>query len=353
MYSCVLVTGGAGFVGSAAAVAVKESFPRAEVIALDSLRRRGSEINLPRLQSAGVRFIHGDVRCAEDLELPSEPDLLIECSAEASVLAGYQSSPRFLVRSNLAGCLNCLELARRTKADFIFLSTSRVYPVAQLNSLPHTEEETRFEWAGELPHGASAHGIAEEFSLEGPRSLYGMTKLAGELAIEEYADAYGFRFIINRCGLLTGPGQFARSDQGVVAFWVMSHLFDRPLKYIGFGGTEKQVRDLLHIDDFTDLLLDQLANFDSYQDGRYNVGGGREISASLLELTELCRRVTGKTISVEPSKEQRPGDLRVYISDSRRVSRVNGWRPSRGVETTVEDLYRWLSDRSELLRTIL
>ena len=168
-----------------------------------------------------MRFIHGDVRCPEDLELSREPDLLIECSAEASVLAGYQSSPRFLVQSNLVGCLNCLELARRSKADFIFLSTSRVYPVKQLNSLSHVEQATRFEWNGELAPGASAHGIAEEFSLEGPRSLYGMTKLAGELAIEEYADAYGFRFIINRCGLLAGPGQFARSDQGVIAFWVM------------------------------------------------------------------------------------------------------------------------------------
>ena len=90
MYRCVLVTGGAGFVGSAAAIAVKQRFPESDVIALDSLRRRGSEINLPRLQSAGVRFIHGDVRCAGDLDLSDEPDLLVECSAEPSVLAGYQ-----------------------------------------------------------------------------------------------------------------------------------------------------------------------------------------------------------------------------------------------------------------------
>ena len=219
MYSRVLVTGGAGFVGSSAAIAIKERFPEAEVTALDSLRRRGSEINLLRLQSAGVRFIHGDVRCAEDLDLSDAPDLLLECSAEPSVLAGYESPPRFLVESNLVGCLNCLELARRTNADFIFLSTSRVYPVARLNSLPYTEQATRFEWSDESAAvGASAHGIAEEFSLEGARSLYGMTKLAGELAIEEYSDAYGFHFIINRCGLLAGPGQFARSDQGSSPF---------------------------------------------------------------------------------------------------------------------------------------
>lgn len=354
MYRCVLVTGGAGFVGSAAALAVKKRFPQTTLLALDNLRRRGSEINLPRLQKAGVRFVHGDVRCPEDLDLSAEPDLILECAAEPSVLAGYQSSPRFLVGTNLAGSLNCLDLARRTKADFILVSTSRVYPVAGLNSLPCQEQPTRFEWTGRLDtRGVSAEGVSEDFSLEGARSLYGMTKLAAELALEEYADAYGFRYIINRCGLLAGPGQFGRIDQGVVAHWMMSHLFERPLKYIGFGGQGKQVRDVLHVDDFTDLLLDQLANFDRYQGRRFNVGGGRDNSLSLLECTDLCRRISGNTVPVESSGEQRRGDIRIYIGDSRRVGRVHGWRPKRGVETTAEDLCRWLRDNAAFLKTVL
>ena len=189
-----------------------------------------------------------------------------------------------MIRTNLMGCFHCLELARHARADVIFISTSRVYPFEPLNSLPFVEEETRFALAAEqtVP-GASAVGISEAFSLAGARSLYGMTKLAGELMVEEYADAYGLRFIVNRCGLLTGPWQMAKSDEGVIALWMGAHYFRRGLSYIGFQGTGKQVRDILHIDDFCDLLVDQIRNFSLYSGRSYNVGGGLVNSLSLRE----------------------------------------------------------------------
>jgi CDP-paratose 2-epimerase len=178
------------------------------------------------------------------------------------VLAGYGGSPEYLIHTNLTGCFHCLEIARRAKADFLFVSTSRVYPVALINSLAWDETETRYALRTEqtLP-GASQQGIREDFPLDGARSLYGMTKLAGELMVTEYGDAYGVRFVIDRCGLLTGPWQMAKSDQGVIALWVAAHAFNRSLKYIGFGGSGKQVRDFLHIDDFCDLVLDQIVHF--------------------------------------------------------------------------------------------
>src|SRR5256714_257549 len=245
MPETVLVTGGAGFVGATLAIAVQKAWPRAKVIAFDNLRRRGSEMNLPRLKAAGIRFVHGDVRAIEDLtDIRPEPDLILECSAEPSVLAGYGASPEFLIHTNLTGCFHCLEIARRSKADFLFVSTSRVYPVAFLNALECDETETRFTLrAQQKIAGASGYGISEKFPLDGARSLYGMTKLAAELMAAEYGDAYGIRFVIDRCGLLTGPWQMAKADQGVVAFWVASHCFGRSLKYIGFGGSGKQVRD--------------------------------------------------------------------------------------------------------------
>ena len=201
MYDCILITGGAGFVGATLAIALTRQFPDTRVIALDNLHRRGSELNLPRLARAGVRFVHGDIRVPEDLLalLPEHPGLLIECSAEPSAQAGYGGSPEYVIRTNLLGCFHCLELARQAGADVIFMSTSRVYPFEALNQLPVVEEETRFALAAaQTVPGVSAAGISEAFPLAGARSLYGMTKLAAELMIEEYADAYGLRYIINR-----------------------------------------------------------------------------------------------------------------------------------------------------------
>src|SRR5205823_4167681 len=142
------------------------------------------------------------------------------------------------------------ELARRHRAYVLFLSTSRVYPVAGLRALALEELDTRFELAAAQPDpGASPHGIAETFALDGARTLYGSTKLAAELLIEEYRDAYDLRAVIDRCGVIAGPWQMGKVDQGVFTYWMLAHHFGRPLTYIGFGGSGKQVRDLLHVDD--------------------------------------------------------------------------------------------------------
>jgi CDP-paratose 2-epimerase len=130
--------------GLCAGLAVRH--PGWELIALDNLRRRGSELNLPRLREAGVRFVHGDVRVPEDLLALGPFDALVECSAEPSVLAGVDDD---VVRTNLIGAYHCLELVRRDGAQLVFLSTSRVYPLAALGGLALRETETRFELAGE------------------------------------------------------------------------------------------------------------------------------------------------------------------------------------------------------------
>ncbi len=352
-YQHVLVAGGAGFVGASLALAIRKRFPGTRVTALDNLHRRGSELNLPRLAREGIEFVRGDVRRMEDLSVLPAPGLILECSAEPSVLAGYDGSPDYLVHTNLTGCFHCLEIARGARADFIFVSTSRVYPYQRLNQLAWVEEETRYALRAEQKEpGASAAGIGEGFPLDGPRSLYGMTKLAAELMVEEYADAYGLRFIINRCGLLSGPWQMAKSDQGVVALWVAAHYFRRPLEYIGFGGSGKQVRDVLHIDDLADLVLDQMEHFSQYAGQRYNVGGGVRFSVSLREATQFCQEITGHEVSVTPARRERRSDLRLYISDHRRVSAVRGWQPRRDVRVTLASIHDWLrldGDRIEPL----
>jgi CDP-paratose 2-epimerase len=340
----VLVTGGAGFVGSSVALALKKNNPSAQVIAFDSLHRRGSELNLGRLREGGVGFTHGDIRSLADLTTLAEPpDLIVECSAEPSAQAGYGGSPEYLIDTNLIGCYHCLELARRVKADFVFISTSRVYPYRGLNALAFTEGETRFQLSAEQTvTGASALGVTEDFPLDGARSLYGMTKLAGELMVAEYADAYGIRCLIDRCGVLTGPWQMAKSDQGVLALWVAAHYFGRDLSYIGFDGSGRQVRDFLHIDDFCELLLEQIGNLETYQGRLFNVGGGLEFSLSLVETTRLCEEITGTRLSIAPVAQTRPADVRIYLTDHGRLSAVNGWRPRRDARATLTDIFNWI-----------
>src|SRR4051794_11741987 len=131
----VLITGGAGFVGSNLASALRRRHPGWGIVAFDNLKRRGSELNLPRLREEGIDFVHGDVRNPADLDALGEIDALVECSAEPSVLAGTDGSPDYVVQTNLLGAYHCLELARRRDADMVFLSTSRVYPVATLEGL--------------------------------------------------------------------------------------------------------------------------------------------------------------------------------------------------------------------------
>ncbi len=350
----ILITGGAGFVGSWLALGLREAMSGVRIVVLDNLHRRGSELSLPRLREAGIEFVHGDVRNPEDLEEAGKTDLILECSAEPSVLAGYAGSPMYVLNTNLAGAVNCFEHARRHDAAVIFLSTSRVYPHSTINALAYREEATRFVLEeGQAVPGASARGLSEMFPLEGPRSMYGATKLCAELLLHEYRDMYGVRGIVNRCGVLTGPWQMGKVDQGVVVLWVARHIYGGPLAYIGFGGQGKQVRDMLHIDDLKDLILDQIQHIDDLNGSTFNVGGGLDVSASLLELTTLCAEVTNRAIDIGHSAEDRPADIRFYVTDHTRVTQATGWRPRRNVRAILEDISSWIYDNYEPLKPIL
>lgn len=335
-------------------VGLSARHPEWEMVALDNLKRRGSELNLPRLRESGVAFQHGDVRAIGDLLAVGGVDALVECSAEPSVLAGVDDSPAYVVDSNLLGAYHCLELARRHGAQFVFLSTSRVYPVQPLSELSLVDSGTRFELAAEQPvPGASPYGIAEEFPLAGARTIYGATKLAAELLAEEYRASYGLRTVVNRCGVIAGPWQMGKVDQGVFTYWMLAHHFGRPLKYIGYGGSGKQVRDLLHVEDLVDLLDLQLSAPGEWDGGVVNVGGGRDCSLSLLEATALCAEIAGREVSVQASRETRPGDLPLYISDCRRLFARSGWRPQRSPRNILADTERWISDHEDAVRSAL
>ena len=350
----ILITGGAGFIGSSLAFSFKREEPAAEVVAVDNLKRRGAELNLPRFQRAGVQFVHGDVRHQSDLEdLPGDFDVFIEASAEASVMAGVTSAPNYVLQTNVVGALNCLEFARRRAGVLVFLSTSRVYSIRPLREIRLAETASRFEiGVGQSIAGVSESGIAEEFPTDLPRSLYGATKLCSELITQEYVESYGLRAIINRCGVIAGPGQFGRVDQGVFTLWVAHHFYRKPLRYTGFGGRGKQVRDLLHPLDLYALLKKQLANIEECSGAIFNIGGGREISTSLVELTALCQKLTGNEVPVQANAQTSTVDVPLYISDNRKAAQQLSWRPERSVKVIMEDTLRWLQRHEAELKPL-
>lgn len=351
----ILITGGAGFVGSAMALSLKKDYPTYEIYCLDNLKRKGSELNLPRLGKAGITFVHGDIRNREDFDALPNVDVVIEASAEPSVLAGINGgTPDYLMNTNLFGTVNCLNYAARCQANFIFLSTSRIYPIKTIETLNFEEKETRFGLSDDQPvPGVSSKGIAENFPLEGARSLYGTTKLASELIIQEYQEFYGLKTVINRCGVLTGPWQMGKVDQGVMVLWVAKHFFEQQLAYIGYGGSGKQTRDMLHIADLCRLIDWQIHNIDEINGEIMNVGGGNEVSTSLQELTAYCQTATGKTIPITKVAENRPADIRLYVTDNSKVTKLTGWKPEIGMQQIVEEITAWLAENKEALEPIL
>lgn len=348
-----IITGGCGFVGSSLALRLKARNPGARIVALDNFYRAGSRLNIPRLTQAGVEVVEGDVRRKADLEALGGADLVIDAAAEPSVLAGAGGTGAdYVVDTNLVGTLNLLECARRWRSRFLFLSTSRVYPVEALRAIRLVEAAERFELdpVQALP-GVSARGIGAAFPLEGPRTLYGSTKLASEIMVREYAAQFGLDAVINRCGVIAGPWQMGKADQGVVALWVARHLYGKPLRYIGYGG--KQVRDVLHVDDLSDLILLQAERAAAFKGEVFMAGGGRGCSASLRELTALCREATGCVMDIGRDEAVREGDVPLYVTDGSDTERALGWKPGRTIRTVVEDIAGWISSNKEALRPVL
>jgi CDP-paratose 2-epimerase len=350
----VVVSGGAGFVGSSVCLYLKNKYPEYQVIAFDNLKRRGSELNLLSFKLAGIEFIHGDIRNAEDFAPLGKFDALVEASAEPSVMAGLDSTPDYVINNNLFGSINCFNACVKNSASLIFLSTSRVYPIDAIENARFSESELRFDFTDEnQPVGISSGGISEGLSLEGARSFYGTTKLASELFLHEYAAFYNLKSAITRFGVIAGPRQMGKTDQGVVTLWMAKHYWKQSLKYIGYGGTGKQVRDILHIDDAVALIDFQLHNIGLFEGKVFNAGGGLENSASLKQMTQICEEITGNRISIGSEETTRTADLRIFVTDNSAITAATGWKPEKSVKDVFSDIYRWIQENEASLEGIL
>jgi len=348
----LLITGGAGFVGSNLAVFLKEKLKNYHIICFDNLVRRGSELNVKRLKDQNIEFIKGDIRRKEELLSLQDIHVILECCAEPAVLASY-TDPAYTIDTNLMGTAHCLELARRDKSHVIFLSSSRVYPIEPINNIFSEELSSRFDWKKEVRgEGVSYEGITADFPLAGVRSLYGASKLCSE-HIWEYFDMFGLKGVINRLGIIAGPWQMGKVDQGIVGFWVAQHKFKNKLSYIGYGGCGKQLRDVIHIDDVCELILYQIENIDKVSGKIYNVGGGRTNSFSLLELTDMVQRITGEKIAIDQVDEERKNDVCIYVTDNTFVTKDTGWSPQRSLEDIITDINVWINQHLGTLEGIL
>ncbi len=343
----ILVTGVCGFVGSTLARALAAERPGLKITGIDNLSREGAHRNAPALRAIGVDVRHGDIRVRADLDALPAADAVIDCAAQPSVLAGTAGSgctPAQLVGHNLVGTLHLLEYCRGHKASFTLLSTSRVYSIPPLASLPVVVRHGAFTpdpaalTAGALPPGVSAAGISEDFSTAAPVSLYGATKLASETIALEYGHAFGLPVWINRCGVLAGAGQFGRADQGIFSFWIREWAARRPLRHIGWDGLGHQVRDCLHPADLAPLLLAQLdAGLAPEKPSTVNLAGGAAQSMSLCQLGQWCaERLGPHEVTEDPAP--RPYDLPWVVLDSTRASSAWGWRPRTSMAAILEEL---------------
>lgn len=323
----ILVTGCAGFVGSTICLEIRRNRPDWKVFGIDNLSRVGSEVNVSRLCDAGVTFYRGDVRCETDFESFRDIDYVIDAAANPSVLAGTSgSSPRQVIDQNLIGTINTLEFCRRSRCGFILLSSSRVYSIFDLRDLQLVEGKSRYIYATDVPgNGCSSEGISELFPTKPPISIYGVTKLASEYLAMEYSASYGFPVWIDRCGVLSGEGQFGVASQGIISFWIGMLHAGLPLKYTGQGGRGFQVRDVLHPVDLCRLLLKQVETKQSTCEV-FNVSGGISSSFSLYELTEYCHR-RGFGNEVQSQMDDRLYDVPHVVLDSRNVNAQFDWYP--------------------------
>jgi CDP-paratose 2-epimerase len=345
----VLVTGGAGFVGSHAAAYYDDR--GAEVTALDNLSRvdtletagedrNTAAYNWNHLADAhpDVELVEADVRDADRMaELVEGHDAVVHTAGQVAVTASLED-PRTDFEVNALGTFNVLEAARKADSDpaVAFASTNKVYG-ENVNEIPVAEEETRYRF----DDPAYAGGVPETLSIDGcEHTPYGTSKLAADLYVQDYAERGVVDAAAFRMSCIYGPRQFGNEDQGWVAHFAISTLRDEPLTIFGDG---KQVRDVLYVDDLV-RAYDAFLSDPASPSGVYNVGGGPGNTTSLLEFLDLLEETTGTRPEVS-FDDWREGDQKVYVSDASRARKDLDWEPQVDFRDGIERFVDWWDKR--------
>ena len=333
----ILITGICGFAGSTLARRLLQEREGLSILGIDNLSRAGSETNLAPLRALGCEITIADIRDPAVLSALPAADWLIDAAANPSVLAGTDghSPAQDLLEVNLFSTVPMLEYCRKHQAVFTLLSTSRVYSIHALRSIPLMVGNDAF---GPVLDSPWCNGIPERFSTAAPVSLYGASKLCAETLALEYGHAFDFPVWINRCGVLAGAGQFGKADQGIFSFWIHRWAARAPLKYIGFGGKGWQVRDCLYPGDLASLLFKQFdAGLPKDRIQTLNLGGGIQSATSLRQLSAWCAARLGSHVPSE-SPEERPYDLPWVVLDASLAESVWGWTPQTPALAIFEEI---------------
>jgi len=338
----ILVTGGAGFIGTNY---VSRLLSRGEnVIIYDNLRRKGTPRNIAWLTEQfgedAFELVEGDVRNADlMLDTVRRADAVFHLAAQVAVTTSV-IEPREDFEINALGTFNVLEAARLSdrKPPVLYSSTNKVY--GELEDLPVEEGETRYRFKN------AGSGVSEKQLLDF-HSPYGCSKGAADQYVHDFHRMYDLPTVVFRQSCIYGPHQFGIEDQGWVAWFVIAAVTGRPITIYGDG---KQVRDLLYVDDLLDVYDAALEQMDRAAGKIYNIGGGRENSLSIWkEFGPLLEKELGKPIPVT-WKGWRPGDQKIFIADIAKACQDLGWEPRTDPEEGVHKLFDWVRENRELFQ---
>lgn len=352
----VLITGAAGFLGSRILQWIRTQDLDWEVWGIDNLSRKGAAINVQQIQDWGCHFIEGDIADASTWSKIPTIDYLIDCAANPSVLAGMGGGTLRLLKDNLEGTFYALEKCKSDNAGFILLSTSRVYSIDALNAIPLQVENNGFvadqSLESRFPVGFTKEGVAENFSTQSPISLYGATKLASEQLALEYHHTFGIPVWINRSGVIAGPGQFGKIDQGIFSYWIYQYLLDRPLSFIGYGGKGWQSRDVLHPFDIARLVAQQIEQPIVQAPRIINVGGGLNNLMSLSTLNSYCEKHFTKSNPVQVISENRAMDIPMYYTSNALAKKWWNWSPTYTAEQILDEIRVFAQSNRDFVEAI-
>ena len=335
----ILITGGCGFVGSNIAIYLKKKLKKAKISSLDNLTRKGSILNRDRLKIHRIKNFNFNIEKFEKIKDLPKFDLIIDCCAEPAIEASRKDPDR-VFKTNLIGTFNILKKCKKDNANIIFLSSSRVYSISRLRNL--------FKSLNISKPLKIKKKINENFDTTNASSLYGFTKLASEKLIREIFFNTKLKYIINRFGVIAGPWQFGKQDQGFVPLWVAKHYLKKNLSYIGFGGYGNQVRDVIHIDDVCEIISIQIKKLKKINNNTFNIGGGLKSYISLKDLTSKCQKITNNKIIIKKVPKTSIFDIPYFITDNKKIKKFYNWEPLKNINIILNDIYQWLHKNKKL-----